>query len=712
MRSGSGLVLACGLRSAASERQDLAGYGWNGEEEHFVTLAEHDSAAPRERGHMSVTGPDVLILVMASHSLQWRAKLVELSRPEVQQLFLVDEWLETVPRKSQWRPERQEHRTTGQGTGVVHESYWDAQTRQLEFMRTQPLGGVRWVLLADDDTWVHVDRLLSFISGRDFERPALFSYVLSDAHVLGYDYPCGGAGMLLSAGAYARLAPRLLSQECPFLHFNDLTLGFCAHALGIPLVHHPNMHCAPDVNRAMRPGENWLDMMQALSVHRLPAFDSFGDVDGTLQALRSQAGSLVLARCQVAAQMDSPGSDSRRFFWPSEAFPALIDACRGHAPEAPRNHSLHFEFVFFGGGAPVARYHNDRGAPFIVMPRKRGARWPEWLEQLSARCGRSSWMARWIGSPPRISRRQFDATRVEDLASSSSLSPEAVRASFADLEGRSPQGPWLQQLRRALGGRDARSARLRERGTGATWYFLAFAPATTFVNTFEAARLLRSLSSLYRSGAGEDAPHGARSVVDLSDGAPPPLALGYEYFDVHVEPDAGIWLNGVAMERLLRCPSMGHPITLSPAAHANDWETPDERAALLWHNALAVDLHRTLRFCGVLVLHTPSMVPHALTYLTYSTYRRPHAPSVAAAVTLGNVASREQMYAMSRLVSRRACRSRRDRCAAWRPPFRMHIREYSDAGERWSLPGARLVGNYLMAYRSEHFLADAQAVSD
>eukprot|EP00971_Amphidinium_carterae_P122836 2431574-Amphidinium_carterae.1 len=68
------------------------------------------------------------------------------------------------------------------------------------------------------------------------QDPVLFSYILSDAHVLGYDYPCGGAGMLLSAAAYSSIAPLLFTDACPFLYYNDLTLGHCIHARGIPMV--------------------------------------------------------------------------------------------------------------------------------------------------------------------------------------------------------------------------------------------------------------------------------------------------------------------------------------------------------------------------------------------------------------------------------------------------------------------------------------------
>ena len=183
--------------------------------------------------------------------------------------------LTSVPRERQWRPDA--FNTVG--------SYWDAQSRQLEFMRRNPLAKAlkaSWVLLADDDTFVQVEELLDFVSRYDAQLPVLFGYVLSDAHVLGYDYPCGGAGMLLSASAYDLLAPRILT-DCPLLAFNDLTLGFCAHAQGVPMVHHHGMHCAPDLNRAMRPQENLLDIQKALAVHRLIGFQSFTDLVGTLE---------------------------------------------------------------------------------------------------------------------------------------------------------------------------------------------------------------------------------------------------------------------------------------------------------------------------------------------------------------------------------------------------------------------------------------------
>jgi hypothetical protein len=53
-------------------------------------------------------------------------------------------------------------------------------------------------------------------------------YLLADAQIIQYDYPCGGAGMLMSREAYEIVAPGLTMESlCPFVTFNDMTLGVC-----------------------------------------------------------------------------------------------------------------------------------------------------------------------------------------------------------------------------------------------------------------------------------------------------------------------------------------------------------------------------------------------------------------------------------------------------------------------------------------------------
>lgn len=740
---------------------------WTEQGDSFVTLAEYDALEAlrsRSKGLPKRRRPlasEVLVLVMASHSLQDRVSLLEhtWSDVDMQRLYLVDDWLSTAPRERQWRPEGRSPASSG-GFGM-ESNYWDAQSRQLEFMRNHPKVkdlGTRtpsWVLLADDDTFIQVDALLDFIARYEPSVPALFGYILSDAHVLGYDYPCGGAGMLLSAGAYDVLASRLLgeSSQCPLLAFNDLTLGFCAHSQGVPVIHHPGMHCAPDVNRAMRPGENLLDIQKGVAVHRLIGFQSFTDLVGTLDMLKGQLQALLQHRCLLAARSFDPSEatplDSRRFFWSVQAFGDAVKACRGHAPKVPLDGPLHLEFLLFGGGLPVAGYHKDRRVPLQAEAAARAARWPEWMEQLrhlhcaeEVRCVRCeahegcetyegcerdekpvTWRSSWISAAPRISRLQVESTGFDALAENADAEVSMVESSFKVLEAQGDS--WLEEVKSFVR-KILVTQKSWRKSPGRQWVFLDFSPSSTFLNVFESLRLLRSLSGLFHAGSSTNAYlQDVRGPVDLGSDHPPPLAFAYEYFDLNVEQAAGLWLNGVAAQRLLRCETLRHPIRLDPDAHANDWPTAEERIALMWHNAVAVDIFRALRFCGVLVLHAPSMVPHALSYLPYSTYRRSHPPSVASAISIGNIAPREQMWAMSQLVSRRACVAQRRlrsavkelcrplKASGWKSPLRMRIlggdsaQNFTD--RNWRLPGACFLGQSLVAFRSEHFLPDAQA---
>ncbi|CAE6933163.1 unnamed protein product [Symbiodinium sp. KB8] len=631
----------------------------------------------------------------------------------MQRVYLVDDWLETAPRERQWRPDAP--RNTGGGFDGLESNYWDAQSRQLDFMRQHPnVSSVRsfgsatmatkWILLADDDTFIQVDVLLDFLAGHDPQVPALFGYMLSDAHVLGYDYPCGGAGMLLSAAAYDVLASRLLGPECPLLAFNDLTIGFCAHSRGVPLVHHPGMHCAPDVNRAMRPGENLLDIQKSVAVHRLIGFQSFLDMINTLEVLKGQLHALLQRRCLLAArspqgeeETETDPLDSRRFFWSVEALADAVSACRAFAPKASQDGKIHLEFLLFQHGLPVARYHEDRHVPLTAKPASRSKRWPEWLEQLRhLRCAREpqpeggdeafgdsevTWRASWTAAAPRLGELQVQATGASVFAASALVDSEAVESSFEALKATG--GSWLEELKRAA--RPFLSGRTP--GPGRRWLFVDFSPSSTFLNLFESLRVLRSVSGLF-FGSSDSSPYlqDVRGPVDLSADAPPPLAMAYEYFDLNVEQAAGLWLNGVAAQRLLRCQPLKHPIGLDAEAHANDWPTQEERLSLMWHNAVAVDVFR----------------------------------SVATAMSIGNVASREQMRALSQLVQRRACAAQRrsrgsDRPGkprrSWMPRSRIlgGDLDVNLTAEAWRLPGARFLGQSLVAFRSEHFLPDAQA---
>lgn len=179
-----------------------------------------------------------------------------------------------------------------------------------------------------------------------------------------------------------------------------------------------------------------------------------------------------------------------------------------------------------------------------------------------------------------------------------------VESSFKALEAQGDS--WLEELKRFV--RQKIKRHKMRRSPGHQWVFLNFSPSSTFLNIFESLRLLRELTALFHAGSiTNEYLEDVRGPVDLGSDRPPPLAFAYEYFDLNVEQAAGLWLNGVAAQRILRCETLRHPIKLDADAHANDWPTPEERIALMWHNAVAVDIFRSLRFCGVILLHAPSM---------------------------------------------------------------------------------------------------------
>ncbi|CAE8623544.1 unnamed protein product, partial [Polarella glacialis] len=88
---------------------------------------------------------------------------------------------------------------------------------------------------------------------------------------------------------------------------------------------------------------------------------------------------------------------------------------------------------------------------------------------------------------------------------------------------------------------------------------------------------------------------------------------------------------------------------------------------------------------------------------------------------VGNIASREQMRAMSQLVTKRAARALHRRKAAENQrriarPLQANRMRILGGGSplnlterHWRLPGARFLGVVLVGFRSEHFLPDAQS---
>ena len=63
--------------------------------------------------------------------------------------------------------------------------------------------------------------------------------------------------------------PEILTPKCPFLSFNDLTIGFCTWKNDIPLVHWHQLHCEANLNYGMRIEYNSVNAVDAIGIHRL-----------------------------------------------------------------------------------------------------------------------------------------------------------------------------------------------------------------------------------------------------------------------------------------------------------------------------------------------------------------------------------------------------------------------------------------------------------
>ena len=118
-------------------------------------------------------------------------------------------------------------------------------------------------MLLDDDTWFDWKGMQRLLRGADWRDPVLFSYILADAQVIGYDYPCGGAGMVVSRAALNRIVRPLGQEEiCPFVQFNDLSLALCLSTFGVPMVHVSQMHCMPTLDMPARNYDNLNDVLE------------------------------------------------------------------------------------------------------------------------------------------------------------------------------------------------------------------------------------------------------------------------------------------------------------------------------------------------------------------------------------------------------------------------------------------------------------------
>ncbi|XP_027900946.1 beta 3-glucosyltransferase a [Xiphophorus couchianus] len=102
----------------------------------------------------------------------------------------------------------------------------------------------KWLVIVDDDTLISLPRLRILLSCYDPSAPVClgerYGYGLSQG---GYSYITGGGGMVFSREAVVRLLNsgcKCYSNDAP----DDMVLGMCLNALGLPITHSPLFHQA------------------------------------------------------------------------------------------------------------------------------------------------------------------------------------------------------------------------------------------------------------------------------------------------------------------------------------------------------------------------------------------------------------------------------------------------------------------------------------
>lgn len=138
--------------------------------------------------------------------------------------------------------------------------------------------------------------------------------------------------------------------------------------------------------------------------------------------------------------------------------------------------------------------------------------------------------------PAALAAAQFEE---DNLADDSAETRERYRARdwFAELMAALSRQPQAQD----------------EVAAAATWTFLDFYPSTTFVNLPECLRLVSTFSKFNPAAENSHFCNDSNNVTcDVKAGGIPAIAFAHK-FSSFIETTSGIWLNGVAVQRLQAC---------------------------------------------------------------------------------------------------------------------------------------------------------------
>ncbi|CAF2934806.1 unnamed protein product [Rotaria sp. Silwood2] len=119
----------------------------------------------------------------------------------------------------------------------------DAQHRQLlgsQWIisnKSDLIKNVKWFVFADDDTWINVPALLSYLQLFDHRLLLSIGYIWDNIWVPGWSFFSGGGGVVFSQTAFMSTIPAIYTKECPFQSWNDVTFKHCQKQKGVTKIH-------------------------------------------------------------------------------------------------------------------------------------------------------------------------------------------------------------------------------------------------------------------------------------------------------------------------------------------------------------------------------------------------------------------------------------------------------------------------------------------
>nr|NP_608982.2 uncharacterized protein Dmel_CG9109, isoform A [Drosophila melanogaster]AAF52326.3 uncharacterized protein Dmel_CG9109, isoform A [Drosophila melanogaster] len=157
---------------------------------------------------------------------------------------------------------------------------------------------IRWLMLVDDDTLLSVPRVSALLCRHNATELVYlgqrYGYRLHAPD--GFNYHTGGAGIVLSLPLVRLIVQRC---SCPSASApDDMILGYCLQALGVPAIHVAGMHQA-------RPQDYAGELLQ---LHAPLTFHKFWNTDPEHTYRRWLGGSMVNRSAPLAAHKEQPAA--------------------------------------------------------------------------------------------------------------------------------------------------------------------------------------------------------------------------------------------------------------------------------------------------------------------------------------------------------------------------------------------------------------------